>query len=115
MSDSPRKLREMSTTEIGELMRSFNEDGAEIEVWDGVIWKKVPWSGPGWYWSAAYRVKPEPVRETATLYGYVQVPGNGIQFDNLWKPDRDNTIEITFDLVDGEPDVSSIKMKKMDD
>lgn len=53
----------------------------------------------------AYRIKPEPVRETKEVFW------NGRVFclhmyDNT-------THRITFDLVDGQPDTSSVKMEKL--
>jgi len=53
--------------------------------------------------SSIYRVKPEPKRETVTLYGSA-IPDR--------RPPVD-THRITFDLIDGEPDCDSIRMEEL--
>lgn len=105
-SDTHKPIRDMTDAEIGALVRAKNE-GKAIEVADTFngAWEPAP--EPGWYASVAYRVRPEPKRETVTLHGSVT--------DEIWGRDQTgyDTHRITFDLVDGEPDSSSIKMEKI--
>ena len=55
-------------------------------------------------------MKPEPVRETVTLEGN-HTKSMGWIFGSIHP--KDTTHRITFDLKDGEPDYSSIKMEKL--
>ncbi len=55
-------------------------------------------------------IKPEPVRETVTLEGN-NTKSMGWVFGSIHP--KDTTYRITFDLIDGEPDYSSIKMEKL--
>jgi len=50
-------------------------------------------------------MKPEPVRET------IELCGKGRVFEDRQLPS--DTHRITFDLIDGKPDCSSIKMEKL--
>ena len=54
------------------------------------------------------RIRPEPKRETVTIYG---APTKHVQ----WCLDICglDTHRITFDLIDGEPDCSSVKMEQI--
>jgi hypothetical protein len=57
--------------------------------------------------SIAYRIHPEPKRETVTLYG-----------QSKWGYWNDvstisDTHRITFYLINGEPDCASIKMERV--
>ena len=105
-SDTPKPIRDMTDAEIGALVRAKNE-GKAIEVADTFngAWEPAP--QPGWYASVAYRVSPEPKRETVTLHGSVtdEVWGRGtMEYD---------THRITFDLIDGRPDCGSVKMEAL--
>jgi hypothetical protein len=57
-----------------------------------------------------YRIRPEPKRETVTLYG----PSSNNSFTGAGICDGD-THRITFDLIDGKPDPDSIKMERIND
>lgn len=106
MNEEYKTLGEMTDAEIGALVRAKNE-GKVIEVVDTCNGAWVPAPAPGWYLRNAYRVHPEPKRETVTLHGSVtdEVWGRGTtEYD---------THRITFDLIDGEPDFDSIKMEPM--
>lgn len=48
-----------------------------------------------------FPVKREPVVGMVTLYGYVQHPGNGAQFDDCWKESDHVTHRITLTIIDG--------------
>lgn len=60
---------------------------------------------PPWVGGVAYRVKPEEKRETFHMYGHNQYFG--------FYQCAFHTHRITFDIVDGEPDPSSIKMEEL--
>ena len=106
MTQEYKTLREMTDAEIGALVRAKNE-GKVIEVVDTLngAWVSAP--APGWWSRNAYRVRPEPKRETVTLHGSVT--------DEIWGRDQTgyDTHRITFDLIDGEPDCDSIKMETL--
>ena len=55
-------------------------------------------------------MKPEPERETVTLEGN-NSKSLGWIFGS--RHPQNTTHRITFDLIDGEPDYSSIKMEKL--
>ena len=106
-SDTPKPIRDMTDAEIGALVRAKNE-GKAIEVADTFngAWEPAP--EPGWYASVAYRVRPEPKRETVTLHGSVT--------DEVWGrggPTEYDTHRITIDLNGGKPDCDSIKMEEL--
>lgn len=99
---TPKLWRDMTDAEKGALLLAEHE-GKMIEVWANGAW----YSGiPHWSDEAAYRVKPEPVRKTV---------------DYWWRNDEGikhtwgfgDTHRITFDLLDGKPDCTSIKMEKI--
>jgi hypothetical protein len=105
-SDTPKPLGDMTDAEIGALVRAKNE-GKVIEVVDTIngAWVFAP--APGWWSRNAYRVRPEPKRETVTLHGSVT--------DEVWgrsMPEYD-THRITFDLINGKPDCASVKMEAL--
>jgi len=105
-SDTPKIWGEMTDEERGALLLAEHE---------GKVIEKSPnqynpiWADKGSssfvYW-CAYRVKPEPVRETVTLHygvwGYASAEGH-----------EGATHRITFDLIDGKPDCASIKMEEI--
>jgi hypothetical protein len=96
----PKPWRDLSPEEKGALLLADHE-GKVIEVW-------APWSPywetmePRWVNDQAYRIKPEPKRETITM------SSKDIRYGVIPKG-----YDITFDLVDGEPDVTTIKMEKL--
>lgn len=61
---------------------------------------------PAWAGHCQYRVKPEPVVETITKYG------NQSGFFQT-QAGRCDTHKLTFNVVDGEIDCSSVKMEKL--
>ena len=100
-SDTPKPLRDMTDAEIGALVRAKNE-GKVIEIWDYDEWLEAE---PAWDATNAYRVRPEPKRETVTLYWRKGNPAHNIE--------HGDTHRITFDLIDGKPDCDSIKMEEL--
>ncbi len=98
-TDEPRPWGELTDAEKGALLLA-EENGKLVEVWhkDRGEWgpplntglRKRPWT--------AYRVKPEPVVETVTVYG-LSDPG-GWTFGAV---NMGDTHRITFTTKDGEP------------
>lgn len=107
--DKPRTWGEMTPEEKGALLLAAHE-GKAVEVYfkGGWIGK-----GHGGFGNAiAYRVRPEPKRETVTLYGGFRLLSGAWGFS--WSKARSGASHrTTFDLIDGEPDCASIKMERL--
>lgn len=98
----------MTPEEKGALLLAHYE-GKIIEFNDGYGW--APVSKPSWRNTLTYRVKPEPVVEVQRLFGWFNGHFNSTCFyANRYS---DATHKITFNVVDGEPDVTSVKMEKL--
>lgn len=110
MTDTPKLWRDMTREEKGALLLAHHE-GKVIEFKnpkEGPHWRRAK---PEWADWCAYRVKPEPVRDTFKLHGGSKRKGlfefsEGAAIHN-------DTHQITFDTIDGEPDCASIKMVKL--
>lgn len=109
---TPKLWRDMTPEEKGALLLAHHE-GKVIE-WTGNFGSEFDMDSirgtPVWSATHAYRIKPEPKVETVTLttakvYGWVSEPESGCS--------TQNTHRITFNLIDGEPDCTSIKMEKL--
>jgi len=88
-SEIPKLWRDMTDAEKGALLLAHHE-GKVIEYFiGGCGWMKCP--APIWSYGHAYRVKPEPKRVTVPLMADFKEIG-------------------TIDLVDGKPDLASIKL-----
>ena len=100
----------MTPEEKGALLLAHHE-GKVIEIYSILDPRKGWIEATGvmekshWIDGRAYRVRPEPKRETVTLY---------------WKKRQgafaslsvgNSTHKITFDLIDGQPDLSSVRME----
>ena len=104
MNEERKTLGEMTDAEIGALVRAKNE-GKVIEWFFECAWVEA-YKPVFDAINTAYRVRPEPKRETVTLFGKVT--------DKYWGRDfpvSNDTYRIVFDLIDGRPDCDSIKMK----
>jgi hypothetical protein len=105
--DSPKLWRDMTPEEKGVLLLAHHE-GKAIECWteNSPTWDKT---NPQWIDRVAYRVRPEPKVETVAIYG---APSKHVQ----WCLEQCglDTHSITFDLIDGKPDVASIKMEELE-
>ena len=114
--DTPKLWRDMTDAEKGALLLAHHEGnviewlvpnidhtGSEISK----SWAEC--QSVGYHPHFAYRIKPEPTRETVTLYG---APSKHVQ----WCLDQCglDTHKITFDLIDGTPDPASIKMNEVE-
>lgn len=106
--DKPKTWGEMTDGEKGALLLAQLE-GAEIQILrydntDAEYWQGVKLVTPSD--NMRYRVKPEPKVETVTLYfgpiGYASQVSSD-----------DTTHHITFDVQDGKPVCSSIRMKEV--
>jgi hypothetical protein len=109
MTEQPKIWRDMTPAEKGALLLAYHEGKAiELQIDEG-DWVKVL---PSWTPYAAYRVKPEPTVETVAMHG-------GKYSYTLWNFENDlhkkswHTHRITFNLIDGQPDCASIRMKSL--
>jgi len=108
MTDDPKLWRDMSPEEKGALLLAHHE-GKVIEFCRPRGTPDCPahsWRAqrPIWTGGLAYRVRPE--RETVKLYGS---EGGAWSYERVYF----DTLCITYDLVDGEPDCASIRMEKI--
>lgn len=103
VDDTTKLWHYMTPEEKGELLLAYHE-GKVIEWSYGLPFRAARNSGGGchhpvWDDDCAYRIKPEPVRETVTLY--VFSGGSSDKFRSIG----------TVDMVDGKPDCASVKME----
>ena len=102
-NDEPKLWRDMTREEkVAILLAAL--DGEVIEFHDGNDWFIDDDFDPKNSPHIAYRIKPEPKRETVALHG-----GFREGFFTFESPN--DTYRITIDLIDGKPDMSSIKME----
>lgn len=112
-SDTPKPWGEMTDAEKGALLLAEHE-GKEIEVRAPEIdhtgeifdyrWRE---KNEGFLPDLAYHIKPEPKRETVTLY---HGPGDTLAFTG-YKRAKDDVV-ITYTRTNGKPDLDSIKMEE---
>jgi hypothetical protein len=97
--ETPKVWRDMTPEEKGALLLADHE-GKVIEVFREKRGWEVPLCNiPRWTPHLAYRIRPEPNRETVTLYaGHDGLPPVPIG---------------AFDLIDGKPDPDSVKMERI--
>jgi hypothetical protein len=101
-NNTPKLWRDMTDAEKGALLLAHHEGkGIEMLFCSGE-WVTVT---PQWATNAAYRIRPEPKRETVTLYANDMAYGYAIEAVEGHR--------ITFDLIDGKPDITSIKMEEL--
>lgn len=106
--DTPTLWRDMIPEEKGAVLLAHHE-GKVIEAIDPQD-KSDTWGqcfNVGEIDDYAYRIKPEPKRETVTLHGC------GFYWEQSEQPCPSDTHRITFDTIDGEPDLTSIEMEKI--
>lgn len=102
----PKLWRDLTPAEKGALLLAHHH-GKSIEAWlYDDRWMPIE---PDWLEHNAYRVKPETKAETVTLYAGVYA-GDWAASPAKMSPD---THRITFDLIDGKPDPSSIRMEEL--
>ena len=107
----PKIWRDMTSEEKGALLLAEHE-GKVIECWNVEEWCAI--DVPYWFDDCAYRVRPEPERETVFM-GICQERDKHWIASSYSYPSVGHTHRITFDLVDGKPDCASIKMERIDD
>ena len=105
--EAPKLWRDMTPEEKGALLLAHH-DGKVIE-WTGNFGSEFDMDStrgtPVWSATHAYRIKPEPKVETVNLYS------NDCAYGRLIEAMRGH--RITFNLIDGEPDCTSVKMEKL--
>ena len=109
-TDTPKLWRDMTPEEKGALLLAHHE-GKVIEYAEPDYpkdWLVDYYFDPEKEPTLCYRVRPEPKRETVTLYGQ-QVTNPHYNPHQC----RHDTHRITFDLIDGKPDCASIKMEEL--
>lgn len=107
VDDAPKLWLDMTPEEKGALLLAHHE-GKAIELFIG----DDGWEACDPYWAdfVAYRVKPEPVVETVTLYGYNY---NKDQWAFGTTKEYEDTHRITFNVADGKTDCASVKMEEL--
>ena len=116
MTDTPKLWKDMTPEEKGALLLGWHE-GKVIEVF-GLLYPDM-WGedDPCFYEDCAYRIKPEPKRETVTAKLCINAYGTSL---HMW-PDyyrREYSdyafyFTLTFDTIDGKPDPASIKTEEL--
>jgi hypothetical protein len=105
---APKLWRDMTPEEKGALLLAHHE-GKVVECWNSGKWE--PKGHGGWGKENAYRIRPEPKRETVMLHGRQAEKDWSFGNGEAWPAD---THRITFDLIDGEPDCASVKMERIE-
>ena len=88
----PKLWGDMTPEEKGALLLARHE--GKVIQYESHGWHDCDMAPPGWFDGDAYRVRPEPKRETVVLYA------------------GDTPIG-TIDLIDGKPDPDSIRMDQV--
>jgi hypothetical protein len=116
MADTPKLWRDMTPEEKGALLLGWQQ-GKEIEVYlDNEYWLATEIDPHRWD-RDAYRIKPEPKRETVTAKLCIDAHCTSLHM----RPDyyrgqygNDNFyFTLTFDTIDGKPDPESIKIEEL--
>lgn len=110
---SPKSWKDLSPKEKGALLLASHEGKAIQYFTTKGIWSAC--ISPIWDDYCAYRIKPEPVVKTITQYWKTNKEGQFVPMHMTQKPTPEHlpTHKITFNVVDGEPDVSSVRMEKI--
>ena len=112
--DNPKLWRDMTPEEKGALLLAAH-DGSVIEWSYGLPWVTINSTATSivsWSDECAYRIKLGPKVETVTLYGG-DTKGNNSRWGFSVKNLGPETNRITFNLIDGKPDCTSIKMEEL--
>lgn len=104
MTDNPKTWGEMTPEEKGALLLAHHE-GKLIQVYRSLdeAWESI--KSPNWSECHAYRVRPEPKRETVRI----------LVSEAVLAEVRRSTAQyaITYDTIDGVPDCTSIRMEAL--
>lgn len=110
-SDSPKTWGELNDAEKGAIALGFIQ-GKGIQCWqDGdtpEYWADI--TDPNWSDDCKFRIKPHPKRETVALHGGTE---NGKTWGFYTSGANDQRWTITFDTLDGTPDLDSVKMERV--
>jgi hypothetical protein len=114
VTQEPKLWRDMTPEEKGALLLAEHE-GKAIEEFGTAYPDAWYETDPYWDNGCAYRIKPEPKRKTVTAKLCIDAHGTSLHM----RPDyRDNYygddnfyFTLTFDTIDGKPDLSSIKIE----
>lgn len=104
---------EMTREEKGELLLAHHDSKVIQSSLTANTWHNI--SEPMWYNEQVYRVKPEPVVETVVMYGRNDRQGDAQDWTmgSASVPWTLDTHKITFNVVDGVADCSSVKMEEV--
>jgi hypothetical protein len=103
-SDTPKTWGDMTDAEKGALLLAAHEGKVIEQHQNPSAGLPGGWffrARPTWMPNGAYRVRPEPVRETVTLYGRATEPNSWAITAAQWDND---THRITFTTENGKPD-----------
>jgi len=106
--DTPTLWADMTPEQKGALLLAKHE-GRDVQMFENYKWAWATLT-PQWYGWVAYRVEPEPTRETVTAVGHNK-SGNVwsfAEYDNMH-----DTHRITFETINGEPDCATIRMERL--
>lgn len=103
-NQEPKTWGEMTPEEKGELLLAHHEGEVIENMNQGMEWAECR---PSWANSVYYRIKPEPKLEVVELFG---THGSEWYYDARNSKD---THRITYNIVNGEIDCTSIKMEKL--
>ncbi len=105
-SDKPKLWRDMTPEEKGALLLAMH-DGITVEIYVGVNWLEK--KAMTFLEDYAYRIKPEPKVEAVNQGYKTNSSGRFVTTSSL----DHATHVVTFNLIDGEPDCTSIKIEKL--
>lgn len=110
VSRAVKLWRDLTPAEKGALLLAHHENPGSVEFLNEDEWVTLEYLG--WLDNFAYRIKPEPVVETVTVYG-----GNTKAMNRNWGFSGDHlgpeTHRITFQTINGKPDCASVKMEEV--
>ena len=107
VTQEPTLWRDMTPEEKGALLLGWHE-GKVIEVFGLAYPDEWYEDDPCFYENCAYRIKPEPKRETVVWANCVRPDHR----DNYYG-DESFYFTLTFDTIDGKPDPASIKIEEL--
>jgi hypothetical protein len=116
MTDTPMLWKDMTREEKGALLLGWHE-GKVIEVFDLLYPDKWYEDDPCFYEDCAYRIKPEPKREIMEAKLCINEAGTSLPMAPTWSAgaygEERHYFTLTFDVIDGKPDPSSIKIEQI--
>jgi len=117
MTQEPKMWKDMSPEEKGALLLAEHE-GEAIEAFGVKVpdeWRRDVY--PTWEAYVAYRIKPEPKRETVTAKLCIDADGTSLHMETSYSDheygEEDFRFVLTFDTIDGKLDPASIKIEEL--